>query len=103
MAILSPIIGPATSILSAATSQAWGPLVSLCRSGALAQLQGIKVGKLVLYEIGSSKTTSSFGKEESDLPLAILQVHDDKFWVRLALFADMVRAIGRLLVVAAWI
>ncbi|KAJ4368017.1 hypothetical protein N0V83_006372 [Neocucurbitaria cava] len=90
MAILSPITGAASTALSTLTSQAWAPLVSVCRNGTLSQLhQGIKYGKLVLFEGGSSKTSTVFGTDKEGLPIAFLDVHDEKFWVRLALFADM--------------
>jgi len=63
----------------------------MCRNGTLAQLQGIKLGRLVLYEGGSSKAPAVFGSQSSMCPEAVLNVHDERFWVRLALFADMVR------------
>lgn len=91
MAIFSPLTGLATNVLSTITTQTWGPLVSLCKNGTLAQLQEIKIGKLVIFEGGSSKTTAAFGSDKEGVPVAFLDVHDEKFWVRLALFADMVR------------
>jgi len=45
----------------------------------------------VLFEGGSSEASAAFGKGEEGLPVAFLHVHDEKFWVRIALFADMVR------------
>lgn len=93
MGVLSPVTGTASSLLSTLTSQAWDPLVSMCRNGTLAQFQGIQIGKLVLFEGGESKATSSFGSDKEGCPIAFLDVHDEKFWVRLALFADMVRSI----------
>lgn len=91
MAFTSPLFGAATSLFSTITNQAWEPLVSICRNGTLSQLQSIRLGKLVLYESSSSKTSLAFGTEKEGQPLAVLNVHDEKFWVRLALFADMVR------------
>jgi cyclopropane-fatty-acyl-phospholipid synthase len=94
MAILSPITGAASSILSSITSpitsQAWGPLVILCKNGTLSQFQNLKHGKLVLFEGGSEKASAAFGSDKEGLPIAFLDVRDEKFWVRLALFADMV-------------
>ncbi len=90
MPLLSPLTGAATSVLSTLTSQVWGPLVTMCRNGTLSQLQNIKLGKLVIFEHGSSKTSTVFGADKEGLPLAFLDIHDEKFWVRLALFADMV-------------
>lgn len=91
MGILNPLSGPAATIWNGIASQAWEPLVSLCRNGTLAQLQGIQCGKLTLYESSSSKASAAFGAEAPGCPTAVLNVLDEKFWVRLALFADMVR------------
>ena len=97
MAITSPLTGVASTLINAITYQAWGPLVSLCRNGTLSQLQSIRLGKLTLYETSAAKASASFGAEVDDLPVAVLHVHDEKFWVRLALFADMVRLQSNLL------
>jgi cyclopropane-fatty-acyl-phospholipid synthase len=91
MAIYSSVTGAVSSLLSPVTSQAWGPLVTLCKNGTLSQFQNLKRGKLVLFEGGSSKATAAFGSDKEGLPIAFLDVRDEKFWVRLALFADMVR------------
>jgi cyclopropane-fatty-acyl-phospholipid synthase len=91
MAIYSSVTGAVSSLLSPVTSQAWGPLVTLCKNGTLSQFQNLKRGKLVLFEGGSSKATAVFGSDKEGLPIAFLDVRDEKFWVRLALFADMVR------------
>jgi cyclopropane-fatty-acyl-phospholipid synthase len=90
MTILSPITGPAATLWNALAVQAWAPLVSICRNGTLAQLGGIKLGRLVLHEKSSSKAPTVFGAESTGCPEAVLHVHDERFWVRLALFADMV-------------
>ncbi|KAI4628266.1 hypothetical protein J4E80_002404 [Alternaria sp. BMP 0032] len=89
MAIISSVTGAVSSLLSPVTSQAWGPLVNLCKNGTLSQFQNLKHGKLVLFEGGSSKATAAFGSDKEGLPIAFLNVLDEKFWVRLALFADM--------------
>lgn len=91
MTILGALSSPAATIWNGVASHAWDPLVSLCRTGTLAQLQGIKIGTLALYEKGVAKPESFFGTQSSEHPFASLTVHDEKFWVRLALFADMVR------------
>lgn len=92
MPIFNPLAGIATSVLSTITSKTWGPLVSLCKNGTLSQLQDIKIGKLVVFEGGSSKASAVFGSDKEGVPVAFLDVHNEKFWVRLALFADMVRS-----------
>lgn len=45
----------------------------------------------MLFEGNNSKASDVFGADKEGVPVAYLHVHDDKFWVRLALFADMVR------------
>ena len=90
MAILSPLLGPATTIWNSVSCQAWDSLVAMCRDGTLSQLQSIQIGKLAVYEISVGKGSTLFGTEREGHPVAVLNVHDDKFWVRLALFADMV-------------
>lgn len=90
MTILGTLMSPATTIWNGVATQAWDPLLALCRSGTLAQLQGIKIGTLALYEKGVDKPAAFFGDESPEHPFASLTVHDEKFWVRLALFADMV-------------
>ncbi|KAJ4301590.1 hypothetical protein N0V90_003683 [Kalmusia sp. IMI 367209] len=86
--MLGTLATPAITIWNGVASRAWDPLVLLCRNGTLSQLQGIKIGSLALYE-GTNKPAAFFGHESPGYPLATLTVHDEKFWVRLALFADM--------------
>ena len=91
MTILNTLTAPASAVLNALTSQAWQPLVSVCKNGTLSQLQNIQIGRLVLFEGSNSKASNVFGVDKEGVPVAYLHVHDEKFWVRLALFADMVR------------
>jgi cyclopropane-fatty-acyl-phospholipid synthase len=100
MSIFNPLAGITTSVLSTITSQTWGPLVNLCKNGTLSQLQDIKIGKLVVFEGGSSKASAVFGSDKEGVPVAFLDVHNEKFWVRLALFADMVGSENRALRIA---
>jgi cyclopropane-fatty-acyl-phospholipid synthase len=92
MALLSPFTWAASTVLSPLTSQAWGPLVNICRNGTLSRFQNLKHGKLVLFEGGSEKASAVFGSDKEGLPIVFLHVKDKRFWVRLALFADMVRS-----------
>jgi cyclopropane-fatty-acyl-phospholipid synthase len=63
----------------------------VCRNGTLSKLQSIQLGKLAIYEASAGKGSAVFGVEREGRSTAVLNVHDEKFWVRLALFADMVR------------
>ena len=75
-----------------ATAAAWGPLLRVSRTGVLAVFQQIKVGQLLIVERDGARTLCG----EADLPglstepKTELRVHEDAFWVRLAMFADMV-------------
>ncbi|KAF1966193.1 cyclopropane-fatty-acyl-phospholipid synthase [Bimuria novae-zelandiae CBS 107.79] len=89
MTLLGALTTPAATIWNGVASQAWDPLVSLCKNGTLAQLHSIRLGTLALYEGGFDKPTAFFGNESPEHPFASLTVHNEKFWVRLALFADM--------------
>ncbi|KAF2631261.1 CMAS-domain-containing protein [Macroventuria anomochaeta] len=95
--ILNTLTAPASAILSTLTSQAWQPLVSTCKNSTLSQLQKIQIGRLVLFQGNESKAKNVFGADKEGVPVAYLHVHDDKFWVRLALFADMGFAEGHML------
>lgn len=97
MTILGALTSPVATVWNGVASQAWDPLVSLCRNGTLAQLQEIRIGTLALYELGGAKPESFFGSQSPEHPFASITVHDEKFWVRLALFADMVRYFAKLL------
>ena len=90
MAVLGVLTSPVAMIWNGVAGHAWDPLVSLCKSGTLAQLKGIKIGSLAVHEDGVDKPATFFGNKSPDRPFASLTVHDEKFWVRLALFADMV-------------
>jgi cyclopropane-fatty-acyl-phospholipid synthase len=91
MSIFNPLARIATTVLSTITTQTWGPLVSLCKNGTLTQLQSIKIGTLVVSDSGLIETSTVFGHDQEGVPSAFLHVHSEKFWVRVALFADMVR------------
>ena len=105
MELASSLLGP---VLTPVTAVAWPPIVALSRRTVLALLGQIKVGQLVVQDALNNITTVCGGggeaetngtKVEPDLrggrrkgpPRAILRVQRDTFWVRLVLFADMVR------------
>lgn len=71
-------------------SVAWGPLVILSRKAALSLLQQIEVGRLLVQEDNGSETACGKKSASKAVPATELRVHRETFWVRLALFADMV-------------
>lgn len=79
------------TLRSYAGSLAWGPLVRLSRSSVLALLQSIEVGQLNIVEKDGSEIVCGNGAlSRSEVPVARLKVLKEVFWLRLALFADMV-------------
>jgi cyclopropane-fatty-acyl-phospholipid synthase len=44
--------------------------------------------KLVVFDLDLSKASTEFDKDQEGGPTAFLYIHDEKFWVRLALFAE---------------
>jgi len=91
-----------TSLVTSALDQvrnyagavAWGPLVQASRQLVLSLLSQIEHGTLTLVEKdGTSSVYGETGKDEAQ-PVAHLRVIRDSFWLRLALFADMVRDVA---------
>jgi hypothetical protein len=68
---------------------AWSPLVGMARSACIGLLRKIEVGKLEIVDV-TEEVIVCGGKTEG--PATVIQVLSDTFWVRLALFTDMVRS-----------
>lgn len=71
---------------------AGGPLVDIARRSVLSVLQRIQIGQLVIEE----DTTTIIGSQNLAVgapPAAVttLKIKSKAFWIRAALFADMVR------------
>lgn len=75
-----------------AGSTAWGPLVLFTRTGVLSLLQQITTGQLLVVDRDGAQTLCGQSSVADLLtePKTELRVRSDAFWVRLALFADMV-------------
>ena len=72
-------------------SIAWSPLVQLSRASILNVLKGIGFGQLTIKEKDGVETVcgrADIGR--TALPVTSLKVVREAFWLRLALFADMV-------------
>lgn len=69
----------------------WGPLVRFSRSTVLAILSRIELGRLVVIDGDGTAIHCGEPDETSNGPNAELKVVKDSFWVRVLLFADMVR------------
>ena len=77
-------------------SVAWGPLVNLSRNAVLSLLQQIEIGHMIVKEAGGSETVCGRKSMSKELPTTELKVNRETFWVRLALFADMVSSASTL-------
>lgn len=73
-------------------STAWEPVVKVARGSVLALLQQIDNGQLTVIESHGRVTIcgSQSPAISANAPTAKLDVKQDVFWLRLALFADMV-------------
>lgn len=73
---------------------AWGPLVQTSRQLVLALLLQIEHGSLTVIEKDGTRTLCGEAGAKPVQPAAQLRVIRDSFWLRLALFADMVRNVA---------
>jgi cyclopropane-fatty-acyl-phospholipid synthase len=93
MAVLSIATAAFDALRGYAGSLAWGPLVGISRTATLSLLGRIEKGTLVIKESDGRETVcgSPSSPKGSKPPRTELMVHRESFWVRLLLFADMVR------------
>ena len=79
------------SLRSYVGSFTWGPFVTISRSTVLGLLGRIQVGQLVVQDSdGTTTICGPLGKRDGS-PHTELKVLKEAFWVRVMLFADMVR------------
>lgn len=71
---------------------AWGPATLVARRLILSVLQKITIGQLVIEEKGITTLcgTPNLAVGSYPLPATVLHIKNDAFWIRVALFADMV-------------
>ena len=84
------MIHPLETLRSYAGSWAWEPAVRLARAATLTLLTRINVGQLRVTDVDGQVTVCGSPNPVEGLPQTELLVHKDAFWVRLALFTDMV-------------
>ena len=78
-------------VRTTAGSLSWGPMLNISRTATCAILSRVEHGRLVITD--TDDTVLRFGDTQADPqgPKVELKVHREAFWVRLFLFADMVR------------
>lgn len=77
-----------SSVLSTTGSYTLPPIVKICRQATLYTLKGIQKGTLSIEDVDGTKY--EFGQGNGIKPHSQLKVHDEAFWIRLVLGADMV-------------
>ena len=89
MAITTFFTSALDGLRALAGSIAWAPLVNLSRTAVLSLLQQIENGQLLVKEEDGRETVC--GRFTAGQTLRTeLRIRRETFWVRLALFADMV-------------
>ncbi|MBE7181521.1 MAG: class I SAM-dependent methyltransferase [Terriglobus roseus] len=88
MSLLSPITDRARALGSYAGSFAWPPLVNSTRHLCIGLLKNIRIGRLEIEDYDGRAEVCGTAVT-ADVPHTLLRVHNDTFWIRLALFADM--------------
>lgn len=73
-------------------SATWGPLVRLSRGLVLGLLQRVEIGQLVITDCNGAVFACGQAPAKGNWPKTELKVLKETFWVRVLLFADMVRA-----------
>lgn len=74
-------------------SFAWSPFVRISRAAVLALLGRVQLGHIVIIDTDGSETVCGERWAKQGVPATELKVIKEAFWVRLLLFADMVRAV----------
>lgn len=100
MAIFGAANAALDTIKGAIGSTAWGPLVRLSRTAVLSLFRQIQKGQLVIRDVDGRQTICGKGAHNGSiqLPETTLTVLRESFWVRVAFFTDMVRAVHPLFV-----
>jgi len=91
MTIVAPIKAQFDSARDYAASLAYGPLVQLARAACLTLFKRIAIGSLEITDTDDTVIQCGRPGKEGVEPHTSLRVQKDTFWVRLLLFADMVR------------
>lgn len=90
MAVTDLILSPIAGLRRAVGSIAWEPSVAIARNYILSLLRQIEVGQLRILDTNSRTTVCGKSDPSAGEPQTELRIHNDAFWVRMLLFADMV-------------
>lgn len=90
---ISSIVSPVVDRLRSTVGYfAWKPSTNVARKLILLALDRITIGQLVIEENGTTVLcgTQNLAVGSPPYPASVLHVKSDAFWIRVALFADMV-------------
>jgi hypothetical protein len=90
MTVAPGLLSRLTALPRYAGSLAWDPLLELSRSNLVALLKRIEDGELEILDFDGT-TIHCGGHSGEGAPKTSLRVHNEIFWARLLIFADMVR------------
>lgn len=93
MAVTSAVLSTFDAIRGYAGSVSWGPLVTFSRNQVLSLLRRIEIGQIVVTDRNGAVIICGSPAPKDGSPKTELKVHKEAFWMRLLLFADMVRLI----------
>jgi hypothetical protein len=88
--MIRPLISSFVALRDAAVNVSWIPLVNGARYMCLSVLSKIQVGQIEIRDADGSITLIGEEGESLSGSRCVLNVHKDTFWLRLALYADMV-------------
>ena len=94
MTILSPITSRFYALRNYAGGLAQGSFLHLSRSACLSLLGKIKLGQLEILDCDGTRAICGRESAVKNEPQVTIRIHKEIFWVRLLLFADMVRKIS---------
>lgn len=93
MAITSAMFSTFDALRAYTASVSWEPLVAFSRNQVLSLLRRIEIGQIVVTDKNGTVTICGSPAPKDGSPKTELKVHKEAFWLRLLLFADMVRLI----------
>ena len=91
MTILSPITSRFYALRNYAGGLAQGTFLQLSRSACLSLLCKMKLGQLEILDCDGTRAICGRESPVKGEPQVTIRIHKEMFWIRLLLFADMVR------------
>jgi hypothetical protein len=88
--MIESLISSILAVRDASVNAAWSPFVQLCRAICLSVLSRIQIGQIQILDVNGDVVT--IGEITGAIlgPRCVLNIHNDTFWLRLALYGDMV-------------